>query len=342
VKYREFPKNKDIKVSEVGFGVWSVATNWWGVKDEKMAIDLLQYASDRGVNFYDTADVYGLGYGETILPKAFPDSRDKRVYATKFGYDIDSGVLEERTGHSELRQKFLANDIRYSCEQSLKRLKTDYIDIYQLHNPRLDFINGDEVVDTLEALIREGKIRSYAMALGPDIGWLEEGIASMDHNPIALHVIYNLLEQEPMKFLFDKARETNTGLMIRVPHASGLLDGSITEKLDLDKDDHRSHRKRMWIDAGVDVLRDFDFLLEHDRTIGQAAILFALAEKSACSVFPNFTKRAEIDEFCATSDLKELQEEELKKIDDLWIEKHAKMLTSLVFHGDSSNKPTPR
>jgi aryl-alcohol dehydrogenase-like predicted oxidoreductase len=341
MKYRVFPKNKDIKVSEVGFGVWSVATNWWGVKDEKMAIDLLQYSSNLGVNFYDTADVYGLGYGETILSKAFSGSRDKRVYATKFGYDIDSGVLEERTGHTELRQKFSSKDIRYSCEQSLKRLQTDYIDIYQLHNPRLDFINSDEVIDTLENLVKEGKIRSYAMALGPDIGWLQEGLVSMNHNPIALHIIYNLLEQEPMKLLFDKARRTKTGLMVRVPHASGLLDGS-KSWLRFNKKDHRSHRKRMWMDAGIDVLRDFDFLLEEGRTMGQAAILFALAEESVCSVFPNFTKRVEIDEFCASSDMKGLEEEELEKIENLWVKKHAKMLTSLVTYGDSSSKPTPR
>ena len=88
MNYRSFPRNDDIKVSEVGFGVWSVATKWWGVDDEKLGISLLQHAFNEGVNFFDTADVYGEGYGEEILAKAFPGSRDKRIYATKFGYEI--------------------------------------------------------------------------------------------------------------------------------------------------------------------------------------------------------------------------------------------------------------
>ena len=143
MKYRAFPKNKDIEVSEVGFGVWSVATKWWGVKEEKLGISLLQHAFDRGVNFFDTADVYGEGYGEEIIAKAFPKSRDKRIYATKFGYDIYSNS-GERKGHTELPQRFTAKEIRFSCEQSLKRLKTDYIDIYQMHNHRIEFINNEE------------------------------------------------------------------------------------------------------------------------------------------------------------------------------------------------------
>lgn len=343
MNYRAFPKNKKILVSEVGFGVWTVSTNWWGIKDKKTSIDLLRYASEKGINFFDTADVYGLGVGETILAEAFTKSRDKRIYATKFGYDIKSGALQERTGHTELPQKFTAKDIRYSCEQSLRRLKTDYIDIYQLHNPRIDFIDNDEVIDTLNSLIKEGKIRSFAMALGPDIGWLKEGLMAIDKDPLALHIIYNLLEQEPMSSLFDKAAETSTGLMVRVPHASGLLDGSIKDKSSLTKSDHRNHRKNLWIKAGLDVMNDFNFLLENNnKTIGQVAIQFPLSEKTVCSVFPNFTSKSEIDEFTSYTDFKELSQNELDKIKSLWTSKHSKLLNKLVSLGNSELKPTPK
>ena len=88
MKYRSFPNNNDLKVSEVGFGVWSVATKWWGVDDEELAIKLLRYSVDKGINFFDTADVYGNGYGEELLYKAFEKNRKDLIIATKFGYDI--------------------------------------------------------------------------------------------------------------------------------------------------------------------------------------------------------------------------------------------------------------
>ena len=109
MKYRVFPQNHEIKVSEVGFGVWSVATKWWGVTDESFGISLLRYGLDNGINFFDTADVYGNGYGEEIINKAFNGSRHEIVLATKFGYDIYSNT-SERKGHKELPQKFSKKD----------------------------------------------------------------------------------------------------------------------------------------------------------------------------------------------------------------------------------------
>jgi len=326
-------------VSEVGFGVWSVATKWWGVDDEKLGISLLQHAFDKGVNFFDTADIYGQGYGEEILVKAFPKSRNKRIYATKFGYDIYAN-LGERKGHTELPQKFSAKDIRYSCEQSLRRLKTDYIDIYQMHNPRLDFINDEEVLETLHRLIKEGKIRFFAMALGPDIGWLKEGLNAMDHNPIALQIIYNLLEQEPSRFLFKKSEETRTGLISRVPHASGIMDGTFTKEKIYSKDDHRSHRKQKWMEAGLEAKKDFEFLYNNAGiTIGQAAILFPLSVPNICTVLPNFTTHKEIDEFTKVSELTPFSNEEINQIEDLWRNSHSKILNQPF--SNSLTKPTP-
>ena len=339
MNYRPFFNNKDLVVSEVGFGVWSVATKWWGVTDEKLSISLLQHALDVGINFFDTADIYGNGYGEEILAKAFSSSRDKKIYATKFGYDIYSNN-GERKGHSEMPQSFSSKDIKYSCEQSLKRLRTDYIDIYQLHNPRMDFINNDEVLETLDELKKEGKIRSFGMALGPDIGWLDEGLDSMNHSPETLQIIYNLLEQEPSKFLFNKAKETKTSLIARVPHASGIMDGSFTKDKVYSKDDHRSHRRQKWMEAGLEARDDFDFLYkDNNRTIGQAAILFPLSVENICTVLPNFTSHEEIDEYSRTSELSPLTKDEIMKIESLWNEKHAQTLSQPF--SNTKTKPTP-
>ena len=148
-----------IQVSELGFGVWSVATTWWGVKEPAEGIRLLRRAAELGVTFFDTADIYGNGLGETMLADAFPVAqRQKLVIATKFGYDLAAGQV--RTGHGELPQDWSPSAVRASCEASLKRLGRDWIDVWQLHNPRMEAILSGELFETLEQLREAGKIRA--------------------------------------------------------------------------------------------------------------------------------------------------------------------------------------
>ena len=174
MKYRTLPQT-EIELSEIGFGVWTVATNWWGHIEDNDKRLLLENAIELGINFFDTADTYGEGFGEEVLSKYISHKRHDIVIATKFGYDFYDKT--PRIGHQERPQKFEPDFIKFACEQSLKRLKTDYIDIYQLHNPRIDTIEQDYVFETLEELKSEGKILHYGSALGPDIGWFEEGLS---------------------------------------------------------------------------------------------------------------------------------------------------------------------
>ena len=166
----------DVTVSEVGFGVWTVATTWWGVKDESFGIQLLQEAYDCGITFFDTADTYGNGVGETMLAKALGPQRSRLTIGTKFGYDFYHHG--SRRGHEELPQDWRPDYVRFALEESLKRLQTDHIDVYQLHNPRLDALQHDELFATLEALKQEGKIRAYGPALGPAIAQRQIAVVS--------------------------------------------------------------------------------------------------------------------------------------------------------------------
>src|SRR3990170_6796324 len=194
MKYRTY-KNTSLTVSEVGFGVWTVSSPWWGIKDEATGVSILQRAFDLGITFFDTADNYGNGKGETILAKALKEKRDSITIATKFGYDFYNNV---RKGQQELPQNFSPDYIRFSCEESLKRLETDHIDLYQLHNPRLDTIMRDEIFDTLKSLQQEGKIRFFGVALGPAINerQIEEGVQAIEKKRVAsVQIIYNMLEQ---------------------------------------------------------------------------------------------------------------------------------------------------
>ena len=307
----------DLKISRLGFGVWTVATSWSGV-DESLGVDLLRKAYDTGVNFFDTADTYGNRRGETILAEALGDRRDKIVIATKFGYDFEHG---RREGHTELPQDFSPAFVRRAVEGSLERLGTDYIDLYQLHNPRIETIRRDDLFATLEELKAEGKIRHYAAALGPDIGWEEEGMASMRERGLSsLQVIYSILEQDPARAFFPVAKETGTALLARVPHASGMLDGTYDKDTVFPATDHRAHRKQEWLDNSLRRTAKLDFLYgpSTGRTIAQAAIQFVLAEPTIASVLPNFLSEAQLIEFTDALDTPPLTDDELSRIAELY------------------------
>ena len=319
MKYRRLPRT-DLDLSEIGFGLWTVSTGWWGKIDERDGIRLLQEAVEQGITFFDTADTYGKGYGEEILAKALPNRRHDIVIATKFGYDFYDDT--PRIGHQERPQKFEPQFIRYACEQSLKRLRTDYIDLYQLHNPRLETIEKDEVFETLEELVQEGKIRYYAAALGPDIGWFEEGEASMRYRNIsAMQIIYSILEQEPAKSFFPIAAEEEVGLISRVPHASEVLTNRFDQPPEFDPSDHRSLRKKAWLEQALKKANTVKFLSEDTgRTLAQSAIRFCLTQPTIVSVLPNLTTLDELTEYAGSAEVASITNEELEKLDELWRE----------------------
>ena len=317
MKYRKIPRT-NLTLSEIGFGAWTVATTWWGRIEEEDRLLLLETAFELGINFFDTADTYGEGYGEEILAKALSQKRHDIVIATKFGYDFYNKL--ERIGHQERVQKFEPEFIRYACEQSLHRLNTDYIDFYQLHNPRIDTLEKDEVFDTLDQLVKEGKIRYYGTALGPDIGWFEEGEASMRERKVSsLQMIYSILEQEPALRFFPIAAEEQVGLVSRVPHASEVLTDKFTEPPTFAAGDHRAHRRQEWMDSALKKARQVKFLAEETgRTMGQAAIKFCLAQPVITSVLPNITNMADLREWAAAPDTPDLADEERERLQDLW------------------------
>ena len=319
MKYRTLPRT-ELELSEVGFGVWTVATNWWGKIPEEQRAELLENAVELGVNFFDTADTYGEGYGEEILAKVLGYRRHDLVIATKFGYDFYD-KLTPRIGHQERAQKFDQEFVRFACEQSLRRLNSDYIDLYQIHNPRIDALEKDDLFEVLEQLKTEGKIRYYGVALGPDIGWFEEGEASMKERDVhSLQIIYSILEQEPAKDFFPIAKDCKVGLLSRVPHASEALTGRYTEAPEFDESDHRSHRRIEWLREALRKVEQVKFLAgeETGRTLAQAAIKFALYQPTIVSVLPNFTTLEELRDYTDAVEVPDITDAEQSLLDDLW------------------------
>ena len=318
MKFRKLPRT-DLVLSEVGFGVWTVATNWWGKIEDADKAALLENAVEEGINFFDTADTYGDGFGEEILATVLGHKRNDIVIATKFGYDIYDPT--PRDGHKERAQKFDKEFVKYACEQSLRRLGTDYIDLYQAHNIKLADLERDELFETLEQLQFEGKIRHYGVALGPDIGWVEEGEYTLTQRQVAsAQVIYSIMEQDPAKHFMTLAEENEVGLLSRVPHASNTLTGEFDDGLPtFDADDHRAHRKNEWLEEAMKKVARVRFLVQEDtRTMAQSAIQFVLKQPSIISVLPNFTNLSELKEYTSALETPEISDEEQTKLDELW------------------------
>ncbi|MGZ3520052.1 MAG: aldo/keto reductase [Vulcanimicrobiaceae bacterium] len=319
MKYRTYP-NSDINVSEVGFGLWTTATDWWGKMTDAEAVKMLHEAAALGITLFDAADVYGNGRSEEQLAAAFKDRRDEIVYATKFGYDFYNNENVKR-GERELPHNLDPKFLRFALDESLRRLQTDYIDIYQFHNARMEHVENDELFDLLETFKKEGKIRMYGLAFGPAIGWLYEGVdAAHKRRSATMQIIWNILEQFPgnqqIKAAYDAGADT--GYMIRVPHSSGMLEGHYTEETVFPEGDHRRHRPKSWLLNGIKKVDQLRFLETPERTLGQAAIQWLLAEPRVMTVLPNIYDREQLLEFAKAPDTPQLTKEELDRIAQLY------------------------
>jgi aryl-alcohol dehydrogenase-like predicted oxidoreductase len=316
-----------LRVSSVGFGVWTVATRMWGITDEAFGADLLRRAFASGINFYDTADVYGDGKGETLLADALGNHRDEIVIATKFGYDFYT-YPGEQPGQRERTQDWSPQFVRKACEESLKRLRTDRIDLYQMHNPRLEALQKDDLIAELEGLKAAGKIRMWGAALGPALKpdrQVEEGIYCVKERHAPVQIIYNLLEQVLGEGIFPVAREQGVPVLVRVPHASGLLEGQYTTETEFAPNDHRSHRvstdemRKKWLLDGLKKIEHLRFASEDaGRTLGQMAIQFILSEPCIASLFPNIYDAKQLEEFAAATDTPPFSNDELRRVAELY------------------------
>ncbi len=320
MKFRTY-KNTDLKVSEVGFGLWTISTGWWGKFTEGEAIALMHKAFDLGITLFDAADTYGNGLSEELLAKAFPERRDEITIATKVGYDFVHHGEARGRGQREIPQDFSPEAIERATDAALKRLKTDRIDLLQLHNIRMEQIEDDALWKTLEKLKSTGKVRYYGIALGPAIGWLYEGVQCVREREVtSVQHIYNMLEQYPGNAIQAAATDAgkDTMFLIRVTHSSGMLEGRYTPETVFPPTDHRSHRPRSWLLNGVKKVEQLRFLENSERTLGQAALQWLLADDRVASTLPNIYNEEQVIEFAKAPECPPLTPEDLGRANDLY------------------------
>ncbi len=311
MRYRQLAPG--IEVSEVGFGNWTMTTGWWGSYTEAEAIDLHRAAFEAGITFFDTSNAYAEGYAEEVLGKALGDVRDQIVIATKFGYDLEA--TGTRRGQQERPHRTDIASVRADLHDSLRRLGVEEIDVYQLHNPRMAHLDDDELFGFLEQERAAGTIRVYGIALGPKIGWLDEGVRAMRTRDVAcVQMIYNLLEQDPGRELLRVAAESDAKMIVRVPHSSGMLEGNLTADTVFPEGDHRRHRPRSWLIEGVEKIKTLDFLTDQ-RTLGQAALRWILASDRVATTLPNIYGVDQIREFA--EEVPDLTADERERVSEL-------------------------
>lgn len=301
MRYRRLGRT-ELQVSEVGFGAWAIGGNKhghsYGPTDNAESLRTIDQALDLGCNFFDTADLYGHGLSEKLLGQALEKRRHECIIATKVGGDFYHGPFHQNFDHDY---------IRMALEKSLERLRTDYIDLYQLHNPPLMMLERGANYAILDELKQAGKIRHY----GVSVHDAYEGVMAIETGkPDVVQVAYNLLRQDPREDLFPLAEEHQIGLIIREPLANGMLTGKYTAQTTFGEGDMRCDWPPEFVALQARLAEMARFLVQPQRTLAQAMLRFVLDAPAVSVVIPGMKTVTQALENLAASDLPALTDED--------------------------------
>jgi aryl-alcohol dehydrogenase-like predicted oxidoreductase len=307
MKYRILGRT-GLRVSEIGLGTM-VHAGHFGPMDDKESLGAIETALDLGVNFIDTSDAYGAGYAEALLGKALKGKREKVVIATKGG-----NVM---VGPNRGKTDFTVSYITRVLDESLERLQTDCIDLYQLHNPTIDVMKRDDLWELLEKRREEGKIRHY----GVSINNVEEGLFAVSGGKAeSIQIEFSLIMQEPKESFLPQARAANIGVIARAPLRRSLLSGKFkaNDQSKFQGEDVRARNFRGDLFAKeLAKVESFRFLEGQGRTLVQAAIAFCLAFDAVSVVIAGARNAAQMRANAAAS-TKPLSADELAQVDRIW------------------------
>ena len=315
MNYRQLG-NTNLKVSELSFGTWAIGGSWGRVNDTE-SLKGLQLAIDQGVNFFDTADVYGDGHSEELLAKATKGKEDQIHIATKF---CRAGDIHDPSTYSK-------EQVRAYCEASLKRLNREAIDLYQVHCPPLDIIKQGEVFEALEDLKKEGKIKYY----GVSVETVEEGLHVINHsNANTLQVIFNIFRQKPGEQLLPLAYEKGVGILVRLPLASGLLTGKFSTNSTFEEDDHRNFNQNgdafnvgetfagLEFERGVNLSQDLAWIANERGNMTRAALRWVLDHPEVTCAIPGFRNTKQVEDNLQAVNVPSFSKEELMKLNEFY------------------------
>jgi len=305
MRYNTFIK-ESAAVSEIGVGAWQLGkSNAWESITDKEAIELVHKAIDMGINFFDTAPNYGFGTSEERLGKALAEyDRDQIVINTKFGHNANGEL------------NFESGNIRISLEDSLKRMKTDYVDSLIIHNPPIEYLDGNRTdhYEILESLKQEGKIKEY----GASIDTYEEMKTFISTtNGKVVEIFFNILHQDVRK-AFDLAKNRNVGIIVKIPLDSGWLTGKYDNNSTFN--DIRKRWTQKDIQTRADLVEQVKSILPEHKDLSQQAIAFCLSYDAVSTVIPGNKNIEQLINNIKSTEIK-LSEDDIKALEDFYNEK---------------------
>lgn len=312
MEYRELGRT-GWRVAAVSFGGWAIGGSWGEVDDEQ-SMATLHRAVDLGINFFDTADVYGDGHSERLLARLRRERPGEEIIiATKVGRRLDPHVASGYNGEN----------LTAFVERSLRNLETETLDLVQLHAPPTDVFYMPEVFDVLDELTRQGKIRHY----GVSVEKVEEALKAIEYpNVKTVQIIFNMFRHRPAELFFPQAKRRNVGILARVPLASGLLTGKMTRNTRFAEDDHRNFNRygesfdRGETFSGVDyetglrAVEALEELVPAGATMAQLALRWILMFDAVSCTIPGARRVRQVEDNATAVELPPLSDETMARI----------------------------
>jgi len=318
MKYRPLGRT-GWNVSEISFGAWAIGGSWGKQTDEE-SMATLHRALDLGINFIDTADVYGDGRSERLIARLRRERAEPFYVATKTGRRLSPHTAE---GYNE-------KNIVPFIERSLKNLETDCLDLVQLHCPPTEVYYNPEFFDFLDGLVKAGKIRHY----GVSVSKVEEALKAIEYPGVqSVQIIFNMFRHRPAELFFAEAKRRKVGILARVPMASGLLTGKLTEKTQFEADDHRKFNTKgeafdrgetfsgVDYETGLAAVEELRALVPAGATMAQWALRWILMFEAVTCAIPGARRPQQIEDTARASDLPALTKAEMAAVQKIYDEK---------------------
>ncbi len=315
MEYRELGRT-GWKVSSISFGAWAIGGSW-GAVDDAASLAALHRAIDLGVNFIDTADVYGDGRSEQLVAKV-RQSRSEPIYvATKAGRRLDPHTAD---GYNR-------KNLTSFVEQSLKNLKVHALDLLQLHCPPTDVYYRPAVFGFLDDLVKDGKVRFY----GVSVERVEEALKAIEYpNVQTVQIIFNIFRQRPAELLFEQTKKRKVGILARVPLASGLLTGKMKRDTKFESKDHRAYNRKgesfdrgetfsgVDYESGLEAVDELRSIIPANMTMTQSALRWILMFDAVTCAIPGARNATQAEENVKAGEFPKLSEEVMVKIKGLY------------------------
>lgn len=311
MQYRELGRT-GWNVSTISFGAWAIGGTWGNVKDEE-SLAALHRALDLGVNFFDTADVYGDGRSEQLLAKLRKERKEPFYVATKAGRRLDPHIA---AGYNK-------ENLTAFVERSLKNLEVETLDLVQLHCPPTEVFYRPEVFDALDGLVKAGKLRNY----GVSVEKVEEALKAIEYpNVQTVQIIFNMFRQRPMDLFFGEAERRKVGILARVPLSSGMLTGKMSRTSTFPGDDHRRFNRQgesfdrgetfsgLDYEIGLQAVEELRPLLPDGMTMSQMALRWILMFPAVTCAIPGAKRPSQVEENIAAADRPALSEETMNRV----------------------------